>query len=160
MVEDGGSHEKFMRMAIALANENIKKGGGPFGAVIVKDGKVVGRGANSVTALNDPTAHAEIMAIREASAALSDFNLSDCILYTTCEPCPMCLGAIYWARIPTVYYGNTKNDAAEIGFDDHFIYQELELPIQKRSLIMKPLLGGEAIHTFETWRVLPDKIEY
>jgi len=160
MAEDQDSNENFMRMAIALADENIKKGGGPFGAVIVKDGKVVGRGANSVTRLNDPTAHAEIMAIREASAALGNFNLYDCVLYTTCEPCPMCLGAIYWARIPTVFYGNTKHDAAEIGFDDHFIYKELELPIQKRSLVMKPLLGEEAIHTFKAWKVLPDKIEY
>lgn len=153
-------HETFMQMAIELANENIKKGGGPFGAVIVKNGQVIGKGANSVTLLNDPTAHAEVLAIREAAKHLNDYNLSETTLYTSCEPCPMCLGAIYWARIPTVYFGNSKKDAAEIDFDDDFIYKEIQLPLQRRSILMQPLLNDEALKTFEEWKLLPNKKEY
>jgi tRNA(Arg) A34 adenosine deaminase TadA len=153
-------HNKFMRMAINLANQNIKSGGGPFGAVIVCKGKVVGKGANNVTNINDPTAHAEIMAIRDASKKLKRFDLSDCIIYTSCEPCPMCLGAVYWAKIKTLYYGNTRNDAAIAGFDDDFIYREIKQNIEKRKLSMKHLLENEAIETFETWKNLPNKKEY
>lgn len=154
-------HEKeLMRKAIELANENIKNGGGPFGAVVVLNGEVVGEGANQVTNFNDPTAHAEVLAIRSASQKLNRFDLSDCVLYTTCEPCPMCLGAIYWARIAHVYYGNTRKDAASIGFDDDFIYQELSLPIEKRSVLMEPLLGEEAFKTFKYWRLKLDKTVY
>jgi guanine deaminase len=153
-------HTKYMRMAIELANKNIHMGGGPFGAVVVRNGEVVGTGANQVTNHNDPTAHAEVLAIREASQNLSDYNLSGCTLYTSCEPCPMCLGAIYWARIPHVYYGNNREDAAEIGFDDDFIYKEIHTPIQKRSILMQPMLSEEAISTFKHWSDMPHKTAY
>lgn len=151
---------KFMRMAIEMANENIKNGGGPFGAVVVCNGEVVGSGANQVTNHNDPTAHAEVLAIRDASQKLKRFDLSDCVLYTSCEPCPMCLGAIYWARIQKVFFGNTRKDAASIGFDDDFIYHELSQPIGKRSVLMEPLLGEEAIKTFRIWDIKIDKTVY
>lgn len=150
----------FMRMAIELANKNIDSGGGPFGAVVVCNGAVVGTGANSVTPLNDPTAHAEILAIRDASKKLGRFDLSDCVVYTSCEPCPMCLGAIYWAKIKKLYYGNSRKDAAKAGFDDDFIYQEMNIPINKRSIIMYPLLEDEAMDTFELWNKKTDKKEY
>ncbi len=153
-------HKKFMRIAIELATMNIKKKGGPFGAVVVKDGEVIGKGVNQVTNFNDPTAHAEMLAIREAAAHLKSFNLSKCILYTSCEPCPMCMGAIYWSRIPTLYFGNSKEDAAQIDFDDAFIYKELNLPIEKRSVLMKPLLSHEAITTFNEWKLIPHKTKY
>jgi tRNA(Arg) A34 adenosine deaminase TadA len=153
-------HNQFMRVAIELANENIQSGGGPFGAVVVCKGEVVGTGVNQVTIHNDPTAHAEVIAIRSASKHLNRFDLSDCVLYTTCEPCPMCLGAVYWARIPHVFYGNTRKDAANIGFDDDFIYRELSLPIKERSVLMQPLLGAEAIATFKAWQLKSDKTEY
>lgn len=151
---------KYMRMAIDLANQNILNGGGPFGAILVRNDEVIGTGANQVTNRNDPTAHAEILAIREASQNLNNYNLSDCTLYTTCEPCPMCLGAIYWARIPHVYYGNNRQDAADIGFDDDFIYKEIHTPIQKRSILMQPLLSEEALATFKQWSNMPYKTEY
>jgi guanine deaminase len=153
-------HKKFMRMAIDLANKNLLNGGGPFGAVIVSQNEVVGAAANQVTNHNDPTAHAEILAIREASKNLNNYNLSDCILYTTCEPCPMCLGAIYWARIPHVFFGNNREDAAEVGFDDDFIYKEIRSPIQERSILMEPILGNEAIVTFQQWANMPHKTAY
>lgn len=153
-------HVNFMRQAIELANENIQNGGGPFGAVVVLNGEVVGKGSNQVTNYNDPTAHAEVLAIRNASKNLNRFDLSDCVLYTSCEPCPMCLGAIYWARIPRIFYGNTRNDAASIGFDDDFIYQELSRPIEKRSVLMEPLLSSEAFKTFKTWNLKVDKKAY
>ena len=153
-------HTKYMRMAIDLANKNILNGGGPFGAVVVRNNEIVGTGANQVTNRNDPTAHAEVIAIREASQNLTNYNLSDCTLYTTCEPCPMCLGAIYWARIPHVFYGNNRQDAAEIGFDDDFIYKEIHTPIEQRSILMQPLLGEEAIATFKQWAIMPHKTEY
>lgn len=151
---------KFMRKAIALSIENIKKGGGPFGAVIVKDGKVIATGVNRVTAQNDPTAHAEVTAIRKASRKLGSFDLSGCEIYTSCEPCPMCLGAVYWAHLDKIYFGNTKTDAKNIGFDDSFIYDEIDLKPDKRHVQTVQLLGNEAIKAFEAWSSLEDKVEY
>jgi len=153
-------HTQYMREAIRLANENIKNGGGPFGAIIVKDDKIVGSGVNRVTAGNDPTAHAEVNAIRQAAQHLKTFDLSHCTIYTSCEPCPMCLGAIYWARISTIYFGNTKQDAAHIGFDDQFIYDEIEKPLTVRKIPTQQLLKHEAISTFNHWAASDDKIEY
>jgi tRNA(Arg) A34 adenosine deaminase TadA len=150
-----------MREAIRLADDGVRAGrGGPFGCVVVRQGKVVGRGNNRVTSTNDPTAHAEVTAIRDACAHLGTFQLSDCELYTSCEPCPMCLAAIYWARIPAVFYGNTRQDAAAIGFDDDFIYQQVPLPPDQRAIAMKPLLADEAIVTFRAWETKSDKIRY
>ena len=140
-----------MREAIRLSLDNIDHDGGPFGAVIVKDGKIIARGVNRVTASVDPTAHAEVNAIREAARVLGTFDLSGCEIYTSCEPCPMCLGAIYWAHLDKVYYGNTKADAKEIGFDDSFIYDELALPLEKRHLNVVPMMRDEAIKAFEKW---------
>lgn len=155
------SHEHFMREAIQLADDGMASGrGGPFGCVIVRAGRVVGRGRNQVTSTNDPTAHAEVTAIRDACAALGTFQLTDCELYTSCEPCPMCLSAIYWARIPTVFYGNTRGDAAAIGFDDDFIYQQVPLPPEKRAIRMSPLLREAAQATFQAWARKPDKVRY
>jgi tRNA(Arg) A34 adenosine deaminase TadA len=134
--------------------------GGPFGAVVVRNGKVVGRGSNQVTSTNDPTAHAEILAIREACQRLKTFQLEDCELYTSCEPCPMCLSAIYWARLGRVFYANTHQDAATIDFDDEFIYREVALPIGKRKLKMKQLLREEALAAFAEWQQKTDKIPY
>jgi len=134
------NNHKFMRNAIELSVENIKKGGGPFAAVIVRNGEIVAAAANSVTNDNDPTAHAEVNAIRLACKKLKTYYLSDCVIYTSCEPCPMCLGAIYWAHIGKVYYGNNKKDAGNIGFDDSFIYDELEKPIGKRDVEVIQLL--------------------
>lgn len=150
----------FMRRAIALANESVKKGGGPFGAVIVKDGEVVAEGSNSVTILNDPTAHAEVTAIREACHKLGTFHLEGCTVYTSCEPCPMCLGAIYWAGIKQIFYGNTRKDAANIGFADDFIYEEMERPLEHRRLPIRPLLRDEAQEIFRLWEKKSDKVEY
>jgi tRNA(Arg) A34 adenosine deaminase TadA len=134
--------------------------GGPFGAVVVKDGKIIARGFNQVTSSNDPTAHAEVVAIREACKVLNSFQLDDCEIYTSCEPCPMCLGAIYWARPSKMYYANTKKDAANIGFDDQFIYEELDLPLDKRQLSAEQLLQDEAIVAFKEWEEKINKIEY
>lgn len=152
--------EDIMREAISLADNNVRNGGGPFGAVIVKDGKVVATGVNRVTANNDPTAHAEVSAIRNACKKLKTFDLSGCEIYSSCEPCPMCLGAIYWSRIKKIYYGNSKADAKDIGFDDSFIYDELALPYRQRHVAMERLLGDEAIATFNEWKSKPDKTEY
>lgn len=149
-----------MRKAIALSIENINKGGGPFGAVIVKDGKIIATGVNKVTAKNDPTAHAEVIAIRKASRKLGTFNLAGCEIYTSCEPCPMCLGAVYWAHLDKIYYGNTKTDAKDIGFDDSFIYEELNLSLLNRKIQTIQLLENEAIAAFEVWKVAEDKIDY
>ena len=149
-----------MLEAIRLADESVENGGGPFGAVIVKDGEIVAGSSNSVTSDNDPTAHAEVNTIRQACRKLGTFDLSDCVLYTSCEPCPMCLGAIYWARIKRVYYGNTKKDAAEIDFADDFIYKELELHLTKRSVRFVPLLRDKAILTFHAWKTKLDKVKY
>lgn len=134
--------------------------GGPFGAVIVKNGEIIGRGNNQVTSTNDPTAHAEVVAIRDACKNLGVFQLDDCIIYTSCEPCPMCLGAIYWARPMKVYYGNSKIDAANIGFDDDFIYKELELPMQDRQIPFEQIGREDAIKVFEYWTDKEDKKEY
>ena len=154
-------HEKFMRMAIALSEHNVKEMlGGPFGAVIAKNGKLIAKSANMVTTTIDPTAHAEISAIRKACKKLNSFNLSGCVIYTSCEPCPMCLGAIYWSRIEIIYYANTKKDAANIGFDDQFIYDEIDLPMEKRKLPVVQLLRDDAQLAFEQWRASGQKIEY
>lgn len=149
-----------MRKAIELSIENIKNGGGPFGAVIAKDGEIIATGTNRVTADNDPTAHAEVNAIRKACQALKTFDLSGCTIYTSCEPCPMCLAAIYWAHIDKIYYGNNKKDAADIGFDDSYIYDELNLPVEKRTKLMNELLPEEAIKAFQLWTNTEDKTEY
>ena len=154
------ANPEFMREAIRLSIENVKNGGGPFGAVIVKDDKIIATGVNRVTANHDPTAHAEVSAIREACRQLGTFDLSGCEIYTSCEPCPMCLGAIYWAHIDKIYYGNNKTDAAAIGFDDSFIYDELALPREKRQKAMENLLPEEAIAAFELWTGTTDKTEY
>ena len=152
--------KEYMREAIRLADESVKNGGGPFGAVIVKDGEIVAGSANSVTRDNDPTAHAEVNTIRQACKKLGTFDLSDCVIYTSCEPCPMCLGAIYWAHIKRIYYGNTKTDAAEINFADDFIYKELERRKEKRFVPLISLLRDEALKTFRAWMEKKDKVEY
>lgn len=154
-------HEQFMREAIAQAQRGMDNlEGGPFGALVVRDGLIVGRGNNRVTSTNDPTAHAEVVAIRDACKNLNTFQLSDCILYTSCEPCPMCLGAIYWARPKQVFYGCTKQDAADIGFDDSFIYEEIKLPLPQRQIPLLPLLRDEAIGIFQAWSNKQDKLLY
>jgi tRNA(Arg) A34 adenosine deaminase TadA len=151
----------FMRRAIDLSREMMEAGrGGPFGAIIVKDGMIIAEGSNGVTSANDPTAHAEISAIRAACAALGDFKLIGCEIYTSCEPCPMCLSAIYWARIKRIYYGNTRSDAARIGFDDEFLYTEIALPAEDRVIPMSRLLEAEAADAFAAWETKPDKIRY
>ena len=150
-----------MREAIRLSLRAMRRGqGGPFGAVVVRNGKVIGRGCNQVTSANDPTAHAEIVAIREACRRVKTFQLDDCDLYTSCEPCPMCLSAIYWARLRNVFYGNTRKDAAKIDFDDDFLYREVALPIRRRKLRMKQLLRKEALAAFAEWQRKPDKVLY
>ncbi len=156
----GEQDKDFMRQAIRLADDNVDHGGGPFGAVIVKDGEVIAGGCNRVVPNNDPTAHAEVSAIREACNKLGTFDLSGCTIYTSCEPCPMCLGAIYWARIGRIYYGNTRYDARDINFADDFIYEEMDRPIEQRQLPIIPLLREEAIHTFRKWAEKEDKTEY
>jgi tRNA(Arg) A34 adenosine deaminase TadA len=152
--------EEIMRRAIALALENIHAGGGPFAAVVAKGDQIVAEGANQVTAKNDPTAHAEIVAIRGACSALGSFQLTDCDLYTTCEPCPMCLGAIYWARIGRIFYAQTAADAAAAGFDDAFIYDEFKLPVRSRRIPMTESLRNEASSIFGTWLAKADKTQY
>lgn len=153
-------NEDFMRQAIDLSVENVRNGGGPFGAVIVKDGEVIATGTNRVTANCDPTAHAEVTAIRNACQHLGTFDLSGCTIYTSCEPCPMCLGAIYWARIGRMYYGNTKKDADDIQFGDKFIYDEIDRPIGERQLKSTQLLHDEALAGFKEWTEKEDKIAY
>jgi tRNA(Arg) A34 adenosine deaminase TadA len=153
--------EKFMRRAIELARNGMNAGaGGPFGAVVVKDGEIVGEGFNRVTSINDPTAHAEVVAIRRACEKLNSFQLDGCTIYTSCEPCPMCLGAIYWARPAKVFYACTREDAANIEFDDRFIYGEIEKPIEKRQIETVNLLRGEGLKVFENWANKTDKTEY
>ena len=149
--------EELMRKAIALSKENVANGGGPFGAVIARDGEII---ANRVTSNHDATAHAEVSAIRNACAKLGTHDLSGCEIYSSCEPCPMCLGAIYWAHLDRLYYGNDKHDAANIGFDDSFIYDELELKPEQRRLASSRLLSEEALAAFRLWEEKPDKIEY
>jgi guanine deaminase len=153
--------EKFMREAIRLSLSKMRANyGGPFGAVVVRHGKIVGRGWNQVTSTNDPTAHAEVTAIRDACKKLKTYQLDDCELYTSCEPCPMCLSAIYWARFKKVYYANTRKDAAKIDFDDDLIYREVPKPISKRLIPMKQLLHGEALEVFKEWKNKADKVRY
>ena len=150
-----------MREAIRLSIDKMKAGcGGPFGAVVVRNGEIIARGFNNVTSSNDPTAHAEVDAIRKACAALDTYQLTDCELYTSCEPCPMCLGAIYWARPKIVFYGNTKQDAAQAGFDDQFIYDEIAVPLSKRKIPMQQLLRDEAQKAFQEWAEHVDRINY
>ena len=156
-----GGNQEFMQQAIALAVENVTSGrGGPFGAVIVKDGKVIATGVNQVTAMNDSTAHAEMTAIRNACKALGAFQLEGCDIYSSCEPCPMCLAAIYWARCRTIYYGCTAADAAKAGFDDAYLYEELKKPLGERALPVVNLCRDEAEKAFAAWKKSPMKVEY
>jgi guanine deaminase len=155
------SLEDHMRRAIALSLEMMRTGkGGPFGAVIARDGTIIAEGFNQVTSTNDPTAHAEVVAIRRACRALDTFDLSGCDIFTSCEPCPMCLGAIYWARLARVYYANDRHDAAAIGFRDDFLYREIPLPPNQRTIPALPLLRAEGRAAFEEWDLKPDKVLY
>uniref|UniRef100_UPI004056F4B2 nucleoside deaminase n=1 Tax=Alistipes sp. TaxID=1872444 RepID=UPI004056F4B2 len=150
----------FMQQAIELANASVKQGGGPFGAVIVRDGELIARGSNSVTLLNDPTAHAEVQAIRAACQELKSFELKGCVVYTSCEPCPMCLSALYWAGVERIYYANTRDDAAAIGFDDSLIYTEIpKAPLQRR-IPAEQFMREEALESFRLWEAKEDKVEY
>lgn len=159
--DEAAQHAHWMEEAVALARAGMRiHGGGPFGAVIVADGRLVGRGCNQVTPLLDPTAHAEVTAIRDACQALQRFDLRGCVLYTSCEPCPMCLSAIYWARLDRVYFASTRQDAARIGFDDDFIYEQIPLEIGARSLPMLQLSTAAAAELFSEWSAKPDKIPY
>ena len=153
--------EGFMRRAIALSRRGMQSGaGGPFGAVVVLDGQVVGEGWNQVTSSNDPTAHAEVVAIRQACAALGRFELRGATVYTSCEPCPMCLAALYWSRCDAVVYANDRVQAAAIGFDDELLYAEIPKPVEQRALPMRRLLGAEALEVFAAWAAKPDKVAY
>jgi len=151
---------EFMKRAIELSVESVNNGGGPFGSVIVKDDKIIAEGSNKVTLNNDPTAHGEIVAIREACKKLNNFSLNQCELYSTCEPCPMCLSAIYWARIEKIYYANTREDARKIDFDDSLIYTELQKNIDKRKIPMIQIMRNEALKAFELWDKKKDKVKY
>ena len=151
---------KFMTLAIELSIESVNTGGGPFGSVIVKDEKIIAEGFNKVTSTNDPTAHGEIVAIRKACKSLNNFNLSGCELYSTCEPCPMCLSAIYWAHIDKVYYANTRDDAKKIDFDDSLIYSELLKNVKIRKIPMAQMMREEALKAFELWNKKTDKVKY
>ena len=154
-------HDAFLAQAIQLAQEGMHNNeGGPFGAIVVKDGQVVGRGNNRVTSTKDPTAHAEVLAIRDACARLNTFQLTDCVLYTSCEPCPMCLGAIYWARPKAVYFACTKDDAAAAGFDDSFIYEELDKSHTERKIPMFQRQREAALRVFTAWQSKNDRIDY
>lgn len=154
-------HEQFMQRAIELAQRGVDtNAGGPFGCVVVKDGKIIGEGSNEVTSTNDPTAHAEVVAIRNACNTLGTFQLDGCHIYTSCEPCPMCLGAIYWARPARIFYAATREDAAAAGFDDQFIYEEMEKQIDDRTMKLENLSRAEAVKLFKNWTDKPDKIEY
>ncbi|MEG0808111.1 MAG: nucleoside deaminase [Alistipes sp.] len=153
-------NEYYMDQAIELSKQSVVTGGGPFGAVVVKDGKVIAAASNSVTQTNDPTAHAEINAIRKACSTLKTFSLKGCELYTSCEPCPMCLSAAYWANIKKIYFGNTRADAKKINFDDSFIYDEIPLDVKKRRIPSERVGGDKAIEAFKMWTAKSDKIEY
>ena len=152
--------KELMRRAIALSIDSVKNGGGPFGAVIARDGEVIAEGSNSVTIDNDPTAHAEVNTIRKACKKLGTFDLTGCVIYTSCEPCPMCLGAIYWAHLDKIYFANNREDAAAIDFDDDFIYKEIALPVYRRQKPSEILLRDEAIKAFQLWLQKVDKTEY
>ena len=151
---------KFMQKAIELSIESVNKGGGPFGSVIVKDDRIIAEGSNKVTLNNDPTAHGEIVAIRQACKSLNNFNLSECELYSTCEPCPMCISAIYWARIDKIYYANTREDARKIDFDDSLIYSELKKNVNERKIPMIQMMRSEALKAFDLWDKKEDKVKY
>lgn len=154
-------HQKFMQAAIDLARTGMNTGtGGPFGCVIVKKNKIIATGMNSVTSTNDPTAHAEVVAIRMACKMLETYQLTGCDLYTSCEPCPMCLGAIYWARPDHVFYAGTRHDAADAGFDDHFIYEQVQSAIEGRTIPMRPLERNKAIEVFREWKEKEHKLKY
>jgi tRNA(Arg) A34 adenosine deaminase TadA len=154
-------HHYFMKEAIRLSLEGMRSGeGGPFGAIVVKDGEIIGRGNNRVASSNDPTAHAEIVAIREACRHLGHFQLDDCVLYTSCEPCPMCLGAIYWARPKQIFFACTRQDAARIDFDDDFIYKEIELPFSDRKIPAVQLLREDGLKAFDEWKAMENKVVY
>jgi tRNA(Arg) A34 adenosine deaminase TadA len=153
-------HTKFMKEAVQLASENIQKGGGPFAAVIVKDEKIISRSGNSVTLTNDPTAHAEVNAIREACRVLNTFHLEGCSIYASCEPCPMCLSAIYWARIDRVFFAATHEDAADAGFDDSLIYNEIPKPFAERKIQFTHLSSCETLHPFILWKQESNKVKY
>lgn len=160
-MNDQSNHTLFMREAIRLSKVAIDNGeGGPFGCVIVKNDTIVGKGYNNVTSTNDPTAHAEITAIRDACKNLKTFQLNDCVMYTSCEPCPMCFGAIYWARLMRVFFANTKKDAARIGFDDAFIYEEITVTMEERSIPMHNISREEALVVFDQWYEKPEKVLY
>jgi len=149
-----------MRHAIRMSIENIDRDGGPFAAVIAREGEIIASGVNTVAQDNDPTAHAEVNAIRSATSKLQRFHLEDCVLYTTCEPCPMCMGAVYWAGLPMLYFGNSREDAEKFGFSDEHIYKEIGLPIDQRQVTFKRLLNAEAIEAFKLWDQKSDKIIY
>jgi len=150
-----------MQQAIALATENVlSRAGGPFAAVVVREGKIIATGTNLVTLSNDPTAHAEVVAIRAACKALGSFQLTGCEVYTSCEPCPMCLAALYWSRCDAIFYGNSAMDAGDAGFDDSLLYQEISRPLEQRSIPMTRMLANEAKTSFDAWRALPNRIEY
>jgi len=150
-----------MQRAIALATENVRTGrGGPFGCVVVKDGEIVAEGMNLVTGTNDPTAHGEVVAIRRACEKLGTFSLEGCDVYTSCEPCPMCLAALYWSRCSAIYYGNTAADAAAVGFDDSFLYDEVKKPLDQRAIPIRQLLHDEALESFRAWTASEKKIDY
>jgi guanine deaminase len=150
----------FLQQAIEIAVDNVRRGGGPFGALVVKDGVVIAAGANQVTRTNDPTAHAEMVAIREACRVLGDFQLSGCDVYSSCEPCPMCLGALYWARPTCIYFAATKDEAAAAGFDDSFIYREIQVPLSQRSIPILHVSDEHANRPFEEWAAKSDKTTY
>ena len=159
-MENREQHERFMRMAIELADMSVATGGGPFGAVVVRNGEVVARGTNNVTKLNDPTAHAEVSAIRAACAKEQNFKLAGCTCYTSCEPCPMCLSALYWAGVERIVYGNTKDDAKAIDFDDSFIYDEIAKPYAARAIPCQNFMREEALAGFRAWSQKEDNVEY
>ena len=153
-------NNKFMERAIELSIESVKKNGGPFSSIVTKNNKIIAEGSNKVTSTNDPTAHGEIVAIRDACKKLNTFNLSGCELYSSCEPCPMCLSAIYWSRIDKIYYANTRDDARKIDFDDSLIYSELQKNIDKRKIPMTQMMRDEALKAFELWDKKIDKVKY
>lgn len=159
-MDSPGDHEQWLKLAIALALESLQEGGGPFGAVIVKNGREIAHGKNRVTLWNDPTAHAEVTAIREATRILGNYFLEDCVLYSSCEPCPMCLGAIYWARLKAVYFASTRYDAAEAGFSDELIYTELAKPLYQRRIPFFRIDHVGAGEVFKAWQQLPNRLEY
>ena len=154
------SHKEYIREAIRLSEKNMEEGGGPFGAVIVKDNKIIAKAGNTVTPANDPTAHAEINAIRRAAEYLNNFDLNGCMIYSSCEPCPMCLGAIYWARLDGIYFAAGNADARYAGFDDSFIYEEIQKPFERRSIQTIQMLKDEAFEVLEKWKQKEDKIQY